>query len=531
MANFSVSWDAAAFGRLDTAEATTNWNNDGASPTVEPDFFYQGSNCISCLVKTTEVGQYCAPGAVDMSTTPRVLVAKIIQSNYGAIDGNGLQLRIGSATGAYYYYYVFTATTYPKAGGWQVVVIDPNVAQWRTGTTGTPNLASVNYWGIRSDANATAKAANLGMDAVDVMNRGTGLSGTGADTTGSFETFRSTDEDTSTNSWGIVQSRGGILYVNGVLTIGASGGSAAATDFSDSNRVLVFPHHRVTTGFCGVDFDLGNASTTISITNCIFNGKGDLYTSDDTRPDYTVTNTSGSLTVNGCTFNVFRQIDLTSVCDWQNNTFLNGLLINAAGANLSGSSFEGCTGAADSGYVSWNVSTNPNGLLDNCSFVKGSTATHAISFGTSAPTTMTLVGHSYSGYNASDGQNDSTLYFADRGSDTTWTVNISGGDTPTYKKARAGDTVNIVSSVTVTLTGLVDGTEVRVYKTSDDSVVDGIESTSGGSWAFSAAASLGVYIRIFHVQYLPADIVGYTIPTTNASVPVQQVFDRNYSNP
>jgi hypothetical protein len=61
-------------------------------------------------------------------------------------------------------------------------------------------------------------------------------------------------------------------------------------------------------------------------------------------------------------------------------------------------------------------------------------------------------------------------------------------------------------------------------------VVDGIES-SGTSWAFSASSGLGVYIRIFHVNYLPADIEGYTIPGSNTSIPIQQIFDRNFSNP
>jgi hypothetical protein len=99
MANFGVTWDAAAFGRLDTAEATTNWTAEGiGSLGVEPDFFYQGSNCISGLVKTSEVGMYCAPGATDLSTTPRVWLAKLNQTNYAAIDGNGLQLRLGSSS-------------------------------------------------------------------------------------------------------------------------------------------------------------------------------------------------------------------------------------------------------------------------------------------------------------------------------------------------------------------------------------------------------------------------------------------------
>jgi hypothetical protein len=158
-------------------------------------------------------------------------------------------------------------------------------------------------------------------------------------------------------------------------------------------------------------------------------------------------------------------------------------------------------------------------------FSKGAAAHHAIEFGTNAPTTMTLTGVTYSGFNAANGQNDSTLLFPDKGSDTTWTINISGGDTPSYKKARAGDTVNIVASTTITLTGLIAGTEIRVYDSGDDSVIDGIES-SGTSWAFADAPGNNVYMRIFHVDYEPADIVNYVIPSTATSIPIQQRFDR-----
>jgi hypothetical protein len=45
MAVVTVAWDASAFGRIDAAEATTNWSatGSGASPTVETDYYYQGA--------------------------------------------------------------------------------------------------------------------------------------------------------------------------------------------------------------------------------------------------------------------------------------------------------------------------------------------------------------------------------------------------------------------------------------------------------------------------------------------------------
>jgi hypothetical protein len=186
--------------------------------------------------------------------------------------------------------------------------------------------------------------------------------------------------------------------------------------------------------------------------------------------------------------------------------------------------------AADTGSLLYNIAADPNGELDNMVFEKGTAAHHAIEFGTSAPTTMTLTGLTYSGFNAANGQNDSTLLFPDKGSDTTWTVNISTGDTPSYKKARAGDTVNIVASVTVTFTGLQTNTEVRVYEAGTATEIDGVEN-SGSSFAWSSTASNSVDYIIHHVSYEHIRVESYTVPATNTSIPIQQRVDRNYLNP
>lgn len=92
----------------------------------------------------------------------------------------------------------------------------------------------------------------------------------------------------------------------------------------------------------------------------------------------------------------------------------------------------------------------------------------------------------------------------------------------------ASTTVN--NNVTVTLTGLIAGSEIRVYETGTLTVVDGIES-SGTTFPFSDAAASGVDIRIFALGYLPIMLENFTVPATNANLPVQQAVDRVYENP
>jgi hypothetical protein len=111
-------------------------------------------------------------------------------------------------------------------------------------------------------------------------------------------------------------------------------------------------------------------------------------------------------------------------------------------------------------------------------------------------------------------------------------ITIGGsGTTPSIRNGSGASTTLVTGQTTVTLTGLVNGSEVRVYDSGDNSVIDGTESVTGNEFSFTDAAGNTVYIRIFHVDYLPADISGYVIPAAATDVPVQQVFDRNYSNP
>jgi hypothetical protein len=110
-------------------------------------------------------------------------------------------------------------------------------------------------------------------------------------------------------------------------------------------------------------------------------------------------------------------------------------------------------------------------------------------------------------------------------------ITIAGGTTPTIRNGSGASTTLVLGQTTVTLTGLINGSEVRVYDSGDDSVIDGTESVTGNEFSFADDAGNTVYIRIFHTEYLPADITGYVIPATDTDVPVQQIFDRNYENP
>ena len=117
-------------------------------------------------------------------------------------------------------------------------------------------------------------------------------------------------------------------------------------------------------------------------------------------------------------------------------------------------------------------------------------------------------------------------------------MSIVNASSPTVRNS-AGSTTLISADVAVTLTGMKDNTEVRVFdnSTSNPQVeLAGVENATDGtagdrSFTFSLAAGTIVDIVIVNVTYENQRIDSYTIPGTSTSIPIQQRFDRNYTNP
>jgi hypothetical protein len=100
----------------------------------------------------------------------------------------------------------------------------------------------------------------------------------------------------------------------------------------------------------------------------------------------------------------------------------------------------------------------------------------------------------------------------------------------------AAQTANVYPMDTNTLgfTNLVAGSEVRVYQGTNPATaveIGGVESTSGSTFSFShsSGGQAGV-IAIFAMGYQPI-YLPYTFKSTDDSILIQQVVDRNYVNP
>ena len=112
-------------------------------------------------------------------------------------------------------------------------------------------------------------------------------------------------------------------------------------------------------------------------------------------------------------------------------------------------------------------------------------------------------------------------------------TNSSGGSvtlnlTGTSVATNTGPNITLQSSTLFELTGLVAGSEVRVYEAGTTSELDGIES-SGTTFSTTLGVS-SVDLVVFNTNYLPIRLLGIST-SLDVSLPIQQTFDRNFNNP
>lgn len=239
---------------ISTAESVTNWGFFGSgadSTAIEPDFFAQGSNCISVNASgvTVEGLVYDNTTGLNFSTTHagKLVYIWVRASAFSLLEtraNGGLRIILGSGTtrpqaaaGAWSAWYVDGSDTFAGTDGFKCYVIDPRKTP--SLTQGTLDLTAIRWFGAAERQTGTLKGQNFGVDAV---RYGFGeLRARGANTTtgAGFKEMSNADFGTTANRYGIMIEKEGIFYVTGRLVIGDSV-STNSTDFTSENETLVW---------------------------------------------------------------------------------------------------------------------------------------------------------------------------------------------------------------------------------------------------------------------------------------------------
>lgn len=505
---------------LTLCEATTGvtepgtWTAGGL-PVNETDYYIQGSNCCSKTFNATSLGGlvYTAGAGVTIPADGAFMAWQYFAApNALDTDANGgIRLIVGSATTAFKAWNLGGRDSYAY-GGWQCLAVDPTLTA--DYTVGSPTSTLLTFGWAANITNAVAKGNPFGMDALRYGR--CELRVNGGDLANGYATFAgiAAANDATSARWGLLQAIEGGYKWQGLMTLGYT----SAVDFRDSNKSIVIANtKKVSANFNKIEVRQASSRvdwTGISIAALGTVSKGRFEAIDD-----------ADINLENCTFTDMDTFVFKPASTVNGSVFRRCGLVTTGGGTISNTTFDKPSGAV--GVAATNLSQ-----LADCAFVSDGTG-HAVDLGTiSGNITMTW-DCTDSGYAATNGSTGNETIKAAPASGVTLTINVGAGKTtPTYYNAGAGTITVVSGQVTITLTGLKNPTEVRVFYqgTTNEVSGTGAENVTTGSHAFTLPASTAVDISILALGYQNLRILNYST-ASDATLPVSQVIDRQYLNP
>lgn len=114
------------------------------------------------------------------------------------------------------------------------------------------------------------------------------------------------------------------------------------------------------------------------------------------------------------------------------------------------------------------------------------------------------------------------------------TINATNGTSISTSEPGTGNgQVNIVQTTQLTLTGLKNPTEVRVFDAGTTTEIDGTENVTTGSATYNidSGTYTSVDISVLAIDYENIRLLAIDMASGAVSIPIQQRLDRQYKNP
>jgi len=328
--------------------------------------------------------------------------------------------------------------------------------------------------------------------------------------------------DDASVRWGLFQEQAGTYLWKGLMSLGG-GTSWGAVDFRDSNKnITIDIAPRTYRAFNRIE--IRNSSSRVDWTGINISA---LPPSGYRTPGDLVVVENADVNFSGCSFTDMGEFDFLS-----NSTILNTTFRRCEQVYWGQAQFDGCT--FETTRASAAIYTEDLTDIDNCTFNGGDEGNNAIHM--SASGTYTFVGNTFTGYGPS-GSPSAAIYHDSGGH---LTINVQNGDTPTVYNV-GSSTSEVNNPVILTLSGIVSGSEVRIYSWGTTTELSGVEDAylddgSGNGtvkheYPYNYVASTYVDIAIHHVDYVYYRIRKYLLLNTSTTIPISQQSDRWYSNP
>ncbi len=484
----------------------------GRSPVEDDtDFPIQGSVHASLTLNAVAKGGILVPGNSWTYAAGDYIFGWVIwlaPSTINTYANGGLSILLGSSATVFNVYYIGGSDRSPNPyGGWQNVAILPTMTP--NESAGTPT--AYHYVGAAVDCISKVSKGNpLGFD-VFRYGRGEILVDGGSSGDG-YATFAgmASANDNNSNMWGLFQSIDGGYRWKGLMSFG----SGSLTEFVDANASIVIDN----TEWVSADFnriEVSNASsvldwTAVNITSLGTTSKGEFEMLDNS-----------AVSMTSCTFTDMGTFVFQSNAEPITTTFRRCGLVTQGGAP-----FTSCTFDEPSGTVGLLV--NSINIVTKSTFNSDGTG-HAVNLGTISADVSVNWDNYESGYASSDGStgNETILVSVDNG--ITLTINVqSGASTPTIMNTGSG-TVDVVSGlVTLTLTGLLNGIEVRIRQGSY--TIQHTQDVTGNqvSYSYSYVSDIPVSVSFTGAGIIQSKKLVFTLGSTDQTSLVTFELDPSY---
>lgn len=536
------------------ADSVTNWVGS-TSPVLDTDVKVQGTGSIAEQITNTERWVMYNMGSTQ-NWANNVFYIWINCGVVGLLNSKasgGFKIRFaGPTTTDYFEFYVGGNDSWPTAveGGWVQFVVDIQATPSNTGGT-PPATSAIQHVGFAATTSAMTKVSdNTWIDEIRRLPDGSpGIIVEGRN--GGTTAWNWSDLPTQLGSGAGIAKRGpgGTVILNTPVQFFVNDSTTHAfTD--DTNSTVIWDNQEwAPSDLYGITV-LGATAGTANFTLGVKTGSG-----DDAVGALGTTFLAAPTAVRWFWDSDAADID---ACNLYGCTFVHGgdFQLDAASNHVISSTFIDCTSA----YVS-------NAEILRCSVIDANTADgvafmftddltdirlsnfqfsdgHAVGLLSGGPTTQTSKGNLFTGYGGTAGSNltagpsgsTDAAVANDNGSATVINVTTLGNSPSVYNETGTPSTT-VNNNVQVTFAKMKDNSEVRVYKTSDDSVVDGIEDAIAGTtdnrtFAWTAPGGLSVYYVIHNFQetgivYKTIRVEGYIVPSGDTTIDIQQQIERN----
>lgn len=416
-------------------------------------------------------------------------------------------------------------------GGWVNVAFPGSGIRAPDFSSGTYSAASANSFGITFNG-TVGIMGNYNNALVDQITISLGLQATGAG-----QTFLDFTAAENTNLYGIVVENNGILFAQGKLRFGDG---TTTTTFTSTVDTVIFSGQPVDAGFYELLFESGSTNTFGSFSGGS-TSQGSTFRGASSTDTYIIScNGTSVVDFYSCNVSEASSVNLNSTSSSIGSTYNNCGQIAVNSATFQDNNVLATTSSSA-------VLTSDLGNVTGNNFVSDGTA-HAVELTSLGGGIMTWDNTFNAGTYASvDGSTGSEVLYVNVASGTLDISVASGADAPTVRTA--GATVNVLAGqVSFSITGLRDGTEVRIIDDVTNNEIAGVEDVTGGigtslngvtvsgttddndvTYTYTYTADTPIRVAIVSTQYLivylTADLVN-----ENQSIPVVQIFDRNYDS-